>query len=113
MGILSKAKDRVVEQVALAYLNSTLLPVYGRATKLAIDSAAKTIRITAELKGESVPLEIEITDYEFRQDGTDYFAKIKGIRTSREWLTALAENHLRNVSLKLPAQFGAVLARAL
>jgi len=113
MGILSKAKDRVIEQLALAYLNGTLLTPYGRATELQIDSEAKTIRITAELKGETTPVEIEITDYEIRQEGEDYFAKIKGIRTSREWLTALAVNHLRNVSVKLPAQVGGWLARAL
>jgi len=113
MGILSKTKDRVVEQLALAYLNGTLLTPYGRATELRIDSAAKTIRIIAELKGEAAPVEVDITAYEIRQENEIYFAKIKGIHTSREWLTALAENHLRNVSLKLPAQVGGWLARAL
>jgi hypothetical protein len=113
MGILSQAKDRVVEQLALAYLNGTLLTPYGRATELQIDSKAKTLRITAELKGEATPVEIEITAYEIHRDGEDYVAKIKGIRTSREWLTALAVNHLRNVSLKLPAHVGSWLARAL
>lgn len=102
-----------MEQLALAYLNGTLLAPYGRATKVRIDSKAKTISITAELKGEAVPLEVEITDYEIRREGTTYFAKIKGIRTSREWLTALAVNRLQNVALKLPARIGGLLARAL
>jgi hypothetical protein len=113
MGILSNTKDRVVEQLALGYLNSTVLTPYGRATKMRIDSTAKTLSITAELKGEAVPLEIEITEYEISQEGEDCFAKIKAIHTSREWLTALAVNHLRNVPLKLPAQVGGLLARAL
>jgi hypothetical protein len=113
MGILSRTKDRVVAQLALAYLNGTLLTPYGRATELRIDSKAKTIHITAALKGEATPVEVEITAYEISRAGEHYFAKIKGIRTSREWLTALAGNHLRNVSLPLPAQVGGWLARAL
>lgn len=113
MGIFSNTKDRVIEQLALAYLNSALLTPYGRATQVRIDSTAKTIGISAELKGEAIPLEVEITAYEIRQEGENYFALIKGIRTSREWLTALAVNHLQNVSVKLPAQIGGLLARAL
>lgn len=112
MGILTKTKDRVVEQLALAYLNTKLLP-YGHATELRIDSAAKKIFIRAEFKGEALPFEIEITHYLIRQDGENYVAEIKAIRTSREWLTVLAENHLRDVPLKLPAQVGRIFAHAL
>ena len=113
MGILSSAKDRVVEQVALAYLNANLLAPYGRATSLRIDSTAKTIRIEAELNGEASPLKIEITDYEIKHEGGRYFARVKGIRASREWLTVLATKHLRNVPFELPARVGSLLLRAL
>ena len=113
MGILSSAKDRVLEQMALAYLNGNLLAPYGRATSLRIDSTKKTLGIEAELKGESVPIKIEVVDYEIRQDGNRYFATVKGIRTSREWLTTLAMKHLRNVPFELPAHVGSLLARAL
>ncbi|HEX5221516.1 MAG TPA: hypothetical protein VFZ59_18275 [Verrucomicrobiae bacterium] len=113
MGILSSAKDRVLEQLATAYLNGNLLGPYGRATSLRIDSTAKTLCIEAELKGEAVPLKIEVIDYEIRQDGERYFARVKEIRTSREWLTTLAMEHLRNVPFELPAQVGGLLARAL
>lgn len=89
MSFLSRAKDRIVEQVALAYLNNTLLLPYGRATTVHFDSTAKTITLIAELRGETVPVKIEITDYEISQDGSHYYAKVKGVRTSREWLTAL------------------------
>ena len=113
MGILSTAKDRVLEQMALAYLNGNLLAPYGRATSLRIDSTAKTICMEAELKGETAPVKIEVTDYEIKQEGNRYVAKVKGIRTSREWLTTLAMKHLREVPFELPAQVGGLLARAL
>ena len=113
MGFLSSAKDRVLEQVALAYLNGNLLAPYGRATSLRIDSTAKTICIEAELRGETSPVKIEASDYEIRQEGNRYFAKVKGIKTSREWLTTLAMKYLRDVPFELPAQVGGLLARAL
>ena len=113
MGILKKVKDRAVEQMALVYLNSTLLVPYGRATTVQLDSTAKTIRIIVELKGETVPLEVKVTDYEISQKGKRHIAVIREIRTSREWLTALAKSYLQNVPLELPAQVGRLLARSL
>jgi hypothetical protein len=113
MSIFIRTKDRVVEQVALAYLNTTLLAPYGRASELRIDSKAKRIRIHAELKGEATPLEIEITDYRIRQEGARFIVEIRGIHTSREWLTTLATNHLLNIPWELPEQAGRILARAL
>jgi len=113
MGILSNAKDRLVEQMAMAYLNGSLLAPYGRATRLRIDSTAKKICIEAELKGESSPVRVEVTDYEIKQEGNRYFATVKGVGTSREWLTTLAMKHLRNVRFELPAQVGGLLAKAL
>lgn len=113
MGVFSNAKDRLVEQAALSYLNGTLLAPYGRATSLRLDSTAKTINIEVELKGETAPLQIEITDYEISKDGDRYFAIVKGIRTSREWLTALAKNQLYNDRFELPPKVGRLLMRAL
>ena len=113
MGILSTAKDRVLEQLALTYLNNNLLAPYGRATSLRIDSSAKTIRIEAELKGEASPLKIEVTDYEIKREGSRYVARVKVLRASREWLTVLATKHLCNVPFELPAHVGSLLARAL
>ncbi len=113
MGVFSNAKDRLVEQVALSYLNGTLLGPYGRATSLRLNSTAKTISIAVELKGERAPLQIEITDYEISKDGDRYFAIVKGIRTSREWLTALAKNQLPNGRFELPPEAGRLLMRAL
>jgi hypothetical protein len=112
-GIFSSAKDRLVEQAALAYLNGSLLRPYGRATSLRIDSSAKTIVIEAELKGESSPLEIELVDYVISQDGDDYFVTVKGICTSREWLTTLAQNELLNRRFAIPAKSGRLLMQVL
>jgi len=113
MGVFSNARDRLVEQVTRSYLNGTLLVPYGRATSLRLNSTAKTIDIEIDLKGETAPLKIEITDYEIIKDGDRYFAIVKGIRTSREWLTALAKNQLTDGRFELPPNAGRLLTRAL
>jgi hypothetical protein len=113
MGVFSNAKDRLIEGMALAYLNSSVLAPYGRATSLRIDSSAKTLRLDLELKGENAPVQIEILDYELANEGERYFAKAREIRTSREWLTALANDRLRNQTFEIPPQAGAMLMRCL
>jgi hypothetical protein len=113
MGLLSNAKDRLVERAALAYLNAKWLAPYGRATSLRIDSTAKSIRVEAELNGEKSPLKIEATEYAIARIGDRFHVTVKRIRTSREWLTALAQNHLCNVPFELPAELGGLLSRAL
>ena|ERR1043166_4873991 len=113
MGVFSKAKDRVLEQAALPYLNATWLAPYGRATRLELDSKAKIIRLEVELNGETKPLQVEILDYEIKRDGERYFATVREIRTSRAWLTALAKNQLRQPRFELPPQVGRLLLLAL
>lgn len=109
MSFFSNAKDRLLEGVALAYLNNTLLTPYGRATRLRIDSAAKNIHIEVELKGETIPVQVEVTDYEIIEESGASFAVIKAVRTSREWLTALAQERICQQRFKLPQQAAALL----
>jgi len=113
MGILSNVKDRLLERAAVAYLNRTILAPYGRARTLEIDSTAKTIRIVADLHGETTPLEIEIARYKIVKEGNRYFAEVNEVRTSRAWLTTLAANQLRDRRFRLPAEVGRWMARLL
>ena len=111
MGLFSNAKDRLVERVALSYLNTSLLAPYGRAASLAIDSAARSILIKVELNGEVSPVEVAVTDYEITEEAGRYFAVLKAIHTSREWLTALARDQLCGRRLELGPQAGRWLMR--
>lgn len=111
MGLLSGAKDRVMEYAALSYLNAKLLVPYGRATSLEIDSKARTLRMNLELKGEAAAVELEITEYEIVNEEGRYFGVVKGVRTSREWLTALAQDQLCNRKFELGPKAGPLLMK--
>jgi hypothetical protein len=113
MGIFSNAKDRMIERVALSYLNANLLAPYGRATNLTVDSTAQTLRITVELKGETTPVELEIVGYEISEDADRYFASIKALNASREWLTTLAREQFCNRRFELSAQVARLLMKVL
>ena len=113
MGIFSNAKDRVVERAALTYLNQSLLAPYGKATSLRLDSAARTLRVEVELKGENQSVEVDIVGYEITREGEQYYATIREVRTSREWLTTLASTQLQNRRFELPSEVGRLLVLAL
>lgn len=112
MSFLSRAKDRIIEPAALAYLNKKLLAPYGRATELRLDSRAKQIFLQLELNGETSVIDIELTDYVIRQEGERYFAELNHVRTSREWLTALTRQFLRK-PMEIPPEIGRWLTQIL
>ena len=113
MSLFSGVKDKVIETAALSYLNSTLLEPYGRATHFQLNSQVRTIKLILELKGEAVPVELELTEYEITQEDGRYFAVVKGVRTSREWLTAFARDQLCNRRFELGPKAGPLLMKVL
>jgi hypothetical protein len=113
MSLVSDCKDRVLEKMALPVLNNSILQPYGRAMKLRIDSAAKTVVVELELKGEPELVQLQINKYELIRAEDGSYAIIKDLRTSKEWLTTLAERHLLNRRLKLPPQAANLLLRLL
>lgn len=71
------------------------------------------MKLRLELKGETIPVELEFTDYEIAQEEGRYFALVKGVRTSREWLTTLAREQLCNRRFELGPKAGPLLMKLL
>jgi hypothetical protein len=111
MGFFSDSKDRMVESMALPMLNNSLLRPYGKATSLKLNSSEKSASVVLELKGENLPVEIQLNRYEFQQEGERLFLIIHSVTTSREWLTTLAQQQLINKKLELPPQAAAYASR--
>jgi hypothetical protein len=113
MSLFSKTKDWIIEKAALHYVNTKLLAPYGQATTLHIDSTARNATIDVELKGETLPVRVELIGFEITQEGDRYFATAGEIRTSREWLTELARAQIGNSRFEIPADVGRKLKLAL
>ncbi|HEY9508449.1 MAG TPA: hypothetical protein VIV82_01180 [Verrucomicrobiae bacterium] len=113
MSFFANAKDRLIEQGALSYLNTQILAPFGRATSLRLDTSARTLSVELELNGEVTPVKIEITDYELVQEADRYFLKVRHVQTSREWLTGLANARFCGQRIQIPEQAGRWLMRML
>jgi hypothetical protein len=113
MGFFSDSKDRLIETMALPALNRSFLAPYGQARELRINSTNKTAEILVDLKGEQQPLSVHIGKYEFSQNGSDTFVTIYAVKTSREWMTGLAEKFLVGRPIKMPAEFAGMLTRVM
>ena len=113
MGFLSDSKDLLIEKMLLPILNRSVLQPYGSATKLAINSTAKTIELELKLNDELEPVKIRINNYQLIKEGVSSYAIIRQMETSRAWLTTLAEQHLLNKRLKLPPKAARLLLRLL
>jgi hypothetical protein len=113
MGFLSASKDRLVETMAPGVLNSGLLAPYGRVTDLKLQSDAGELDLTLELNGEVEPLRVHIQEYELIKESGRMHLLIHRIKTSRPWLTALAENLAVGRKLELPPEVAKTVARFL
>lgn len=113
MGFLSSSKDRIVENLAQDVLNRSALQPYGRLAVLTLNSQEKTIDATVELKGEREPVNIRFQDYELiQEDGVSYLV-VRRVATSREWLTALANDFAVGRKFRLPAEAASLIAQCL
>jgi hypothetical protein len=113
MGFLSASKDRILENMALAVLNRSTLQPYGRVTALKLNSQEKSLELTLELNGEREPLSLSLQDYEVIQENGVTCLIVKRVATSREWLTALANDFVVGRPFKLPPEAASLIARCL
>lgn len=113
MGFFSDSKDRMMEAVALPMLNNAWLKPFGHATSLKLDSSNRSAEILLELKGEQTPLKIQIQDYEVLREADGTFIVVKSVTTSREWMTAMAQEYVVGRRLAVPPEAAGMLARFL
>ena len=82
-----------------------LLKNYGQVKTLNIDAKRKTIVLEIALKGENEPTRISIEAYELLRAENRASIVFKEVTTSKEWLTALLNDHLVDREIQLPDKF--------
>lgn len=113
MGFLSDSKDRLMENMAQALLNRSVLQPYGQLTALKLNSQEKSIEATVALKGEREPVSLRLEDYELVQENGVAYLVVQRVTTSREWLTVLAQDFAVGRRFKLPPEAASVMAQCL
>ena len=67
---------------------------YGKMTSFHIDTANKKITVSLDLRGEQSPIDAEV-GYDLQEDSGNLNIRIMEVKTSREWLTGLANEALK------------------
>jgi hypothetical protein len=86
--ILILVPPPIRNRAARICLNLKIKP-YGAMTKLEIDTANKTVNLVLELKGETQPIRVIVSNYRLVDSGKCTFFELGEITASREWINAL------------------------
>ncbi len=92
-------KDKLLSIFGEWLIERHLLP-YGRMTSFHIDTENKTILVTAELRGEASPIEVN-AHYTRSEENGNQSIEITGVKISREWMNDLANALLKQSPQKI------------
>ena len=84
---------------------NTAIKSYGSVIAFKIDSKDKSFLMELMLKGETQPVRIEITRYEFKRHDEKSFVIIYNLKANREWMQTVMEFALLNKEFELPSKF--------
>ena len=100
---LNSAKDRLLATGAKAHFNK-LIERYGTLLEFQLNTVARSLSLTLQLKGEQTPVEIRVHEYTLSTAEGKSVLVIDGkkVDTSREWLTALIRDRVGEKRLVVP-----------
>jgi hypothetical protein len=103
MGLFSTfIKDPLFSKILKIFL-SRFISDFGKVSNLSIDTKSKAISLALQLVGESEPVTLNISSYEFiEQDGQDYFV-VREFTTSKSWLDIAVKKYAPNLQFKIPS----------
>lgn len=102
------AKDAVSSRAAQGYVNARIAR-YGQIHDLRIDSQAKSVTASCQLKGESVSIRLSIDRYTIEmREGKKYF-QAQACSCDRPWLEALLADFVQGKPVELPSWAAAAL----
>lgn len=104
MGFFSHLKDLAVATAVRTYLNHHFKSL-GHMTTLRIDTESHTLELTADLAGESQPIEIKAAYRLEETDGALALVPTK-VECSRAWIELLANQMVADGALRLPVPAG-------
>lgn len=91
--LLGQSKEWCIRQAAFIAA-AKYLPPYGEMTSFHIDPTNKKITVSLDLRGEQSPIDAEV-GYDLHEDSGKLSFRITDVKTSREWLTELANETLK------------------
>ena len=95
-------KDPLLSKTLKIFL-ARFISDFGEVSNLSIDTKSKAISLTLQLVGESEPVTINVSSYEFIiRDGQDYFI-VREFSTSKSWLDIVLKKYAPNLQFQIPS----------
>jgi|ERR1700722_8780269 len=100
---LNSAKDRLLATGARAHINK-IIERYGTLLDFQLNTVARSLSLTLQLKGEATPIEVHVHEYNLSTAEGKSVLVIDGqkVDTSREWLTELIRDRVGERRLVVP-----------
>ena len=96
-----RIKDAGLEKALLLLLRPRF-ERYGEIQQLSLDTAARRVSAEIKLLGESDPLRVDEARYRIERRDNETYLIVHGVKVSRRWVQNLLEDHLPEISVKIP-----------
>ncbi len=98
------SKDTTNSKLFKTIINQ-VIKSYGSVLAFKIDSKDRSFLIELMLKGEILPIRIEISKYEFIQHDDSTSVIIYSLKANREWMQTVLDLFILNKEFELPKKF--------
>ena len=108
-----RMRNRITGQLLKAFLNHKIKD-FGKMTTLHIDTQEKRIQLTANLLGETEPIDASLKYTLEESDGRTFFVPTE-LTCSRQWLSLLAQQMLKDnvIRFEIPSGIAATMVKVL
>jgi hypothetical protein len=106
-GAIGAVKDTGASAAIKPWLSREMAD-YGELLDFNFSSRDRSVEMHVMLKGETKPLTVNVTNYEFTERGSESFIVVKSASASREWVNAVLRNFVINKPHKIPAQYSSM-----
>ncbi len=98
----------------LYVINRNYFKPYGKMLSLKLDTKKQQISVTAHLKGETSPIQVNIDRYEISSKENDTATiTVKEASSDREWVDAILKRVVTGKSIPLPEQYSKLIQELL
>jgi hypothetical protein len=112
MGIFSSFKDNL-SSFSGEQIIKKAVERYGVLQDFKINSSLKTMYLKVLLMGEKEPVEINIDKYTVTDEYGSTYVKVYDVKTSRPWMTRLAEDFLTKEKFEIPENYSSIAKKFL
>ncbi len=95
--------------VGLKQIINEKIKSFGHVEKLLLNSGQKRLEIALQLRGETEPLRVTVTNYELVKYGDSAVVLIKELNTSKEWVNALWLERIKQFKFEIPPQYASMV----